>query len=216
MKFILLCLAVISGFSYAEITNPGPGGISISTTESHVINIVSTDGLHKITLGSHFESDLNTQYSLNASVQAPDGTIYGADWQTGQLIKYDTNSNPTVVHTFTNSTDGGIYPLNLVYRNGYIYGQVSGRDASDIGSLWKVAVDGSNFTTLHKFNNNGDGYIDSLINGTTIDPQGNIYGSTNASLYQIDNNDTITFLSTQFPVNGLVYRNNFLYGDGLA
>jgi hypothetical protein len=198
--------------SYGLIENPLIGSIFMSGSESHVVNIVSSSGLQKVPLDQHYESDISLTVSTFA-LQTADGNIYGTNANNGQLVKYTMpKGDSQVLHTFSIAADGGSAPAQMVYRNGYIYGGVADADQkNNIGSIWKIKPDGTGYTVLHKFVNNGDGYLP--VGPLVTDDQGNIYGSTYGSLYKIDNNDNITFLKTPFLINGLAYRGGYLYGD---
>jgi len=204
---------LVFALANAEITNPGLGSIFMSQSTPNTLNIVSTGGIHTMLIGSHAESDVGPSFAPDYSIQGPDGTLYGGNLSSGTLVKYDITGHTTVLHTFSSASDAGTIPTGLIYRNGYIYGEVSDINSKYIGSLWKVAVDGSNYTILHQFTNNGDGFMPTGL--MIMDDQGNIYGSTYSSLYRIDNNDNITFLTTQFPTFDLVYRGGYLYGSAM-
>jgi len=212
-KHYLSILLLVFTLANAEITNPGLGSIFMSQSTPNTLNIVSTGGIHTMLIGSHVESDVGPSFAPDYSIQGPDGTLYGGSSSSGTLVKYDIAGHTTVLHTFSSASDAGTIPTGLIYRNGYIYGEVSDINSKYIGSLWKVAVDGSNYTILHQFTNNGDGFMPTGL--MIMDDQGNIYGSTYSSLYRIDNNDNITFLTTQFPTFDLVYRGGYLYGSAM-
>ncbi|MEN9391526.1 MAG: hypothetical protein RL017_824 [Pseudomonadota bacterium] len=212
-KYYLAILLLLSTLTHAEIIHPSLGGVFMSHNQPNTLNIVSTSGLATVVLGSHSESDSKTTFAPNYSVQIPGGSFYGGDPNTGNLVKYDAAGHTKILHTFTRANDAGTIPTGLIYRNGYIYGEVADINSAYLGSLWKIALDGSHFTILHKFTNTGDGYNPTGL--MTMDDQGNIYGTASASIYRIDNSDHLTILSTQFASIDLAYRNGYLYGSGI-
>ena len=57
----------------------------------------------------------------------------------------------TTIHSFINST-GGHSTSSLYYDGTYLYGMTYGGGTNEIGTVFKVKPDGTNYDTLLNFN----------------------------------------------------------------
>jgi uncharacterized repeat protein (TIGR03803 family) len=116
-------------------------------------------------------------------IQGPDGTMYGTTFNGGSAsfgtvfqIAPD-GSSYTVLHSFTNTSDGSGPPGLLQTADGTLYGTSAGGGSSLGGTIFQMAPDGSEFAPLYSF---GGGPTDgqnphaSLIEGS----DGALYGTT--------------------------------------
>jgi uncharacterized repeat protein (TIGR03803 family) len=95
----------------------------------------------------------------------------------GVVYKVNTSGHATVLHNFTNGTDGGNpYGGVILDAKGNVYGTASGGGASGDGVVFKIDTSG-NETVLYSFTGGTDG---GFPYGSIIrDSAGNFYGTTN-------------------------------------
>jgi uncharacterized repeat protein (TIGR03803 family) len=93
----------------------------------------------------------------------------------GTVFRADTPGTSFAdLHTFTNSVDGARPFGSLVLSGNTLYGTTSqgGSGGSSAGTVFKINVDGSGFTTLHTFTqNSGDGnypQAELALSGSTL------------------------------------------------
>ena len=151
------------------------------------------------------------------------GNIYGATFvgQTdvgygpGVVYKVDTDGNATVLHNFTNGTDGG-YPNGVIRdAKGNLYGTASSGGASGAGVVFKIDPSG-NETVLYSFTGGADGGYPYA--GLLFGPDGNFYGTTNGGgasnagvVFKLDpsGNETVLYTFTGgadggYPLAGVI------------
>jgi uncharacterized repeat protein (TIGR03803 family) len=63
----------------------------------------------------------------------------------------------TTLHSFTNSSDGGVPFAGLVLVNGALYGTTSQGGDFGGGTIFSIKPDGTSFTPLHSFQSNAEG-----------------------------------------------------------
>jgi uncharacterized repeat protein (TIGR03803 family) len=112
-------------------------------------------------------------------IRDPEGNLYGtASGGYGKVFKYSADGQFSVLHSF-NQTDGGIAPGAGLIRDrriGTLYGVTYTDGAGGHGSVYKVNIDGSSFTTLYRFAGGADGAY--AAGGLDRDKDGNLYGTT--------------------------------------
>jgi len=104
-------------------------------------------------------------------VQDAAGNLYGT---AGTVFKLNGHKL-TVLHTF--SGGDGLSPVaGLLLNSGYLYGTTVKGGTGGGGTIFKLKLDGSNFTTLYNFTGGADGGhpYSTLIR----DAAGNLYGTT--------------------------------------
>jgi uncharacterized repeat protein (TIGR03803 family) len=119
----------------------------------------------------------------------------------GVVYKVDAAGEATVLHNFTNGTDGGNpYGGVILDWAGDLYGTASGGGASNAGVVFKIDARG-NYTVLYSFTGGADG---GYPYGELIrDSQGNLYGTANGGgasnagvVFKIDTSGHETVLYT--------------------
>jgi uncharacterized repeat protein (TIGR03803 family) len=106
-------------------------------------------------------------------IEATDGLLYGstdAGGYYGQGTVYRMQKDGgafAILHNFTGTNSDGRGPISALIegRDGFLYGTTSGEETNGIslvtGTLFKLAKDGSEFTTVHAFT--------SLVNRVSMD-----------------------------------------------
>jgi uncharacterized repeat protein (TIGR03803 family) len=107
------------------------------------------------------------------------GNIYGASeggrYGFGVVYKLDTAGNQAVLHTFTGGTDGGNPSGVTLDPTGSLYGTASSGGTANAGLVYKLDQAGQQ-TVLYNFTGGADGGYPAA--GVTLDPAGNLYGTT--------------------------------------
>lgn len=116
---------------------------------------MNTDGTGFSVLHSFAESTDGS--SLSAPMIASGTTLYSVNWSGGQggagtLFKMDTDGeNFTLLHDFVSGSSEGAYPCALMLDGSTLYGATYSGGQDNHGTIFKVNIDGSDFTTLHTF-----------------------------------------------------------------
>jgi uncharacterized repeat protein (TIGR03803 family) len=129
-------------------------------------------------------------FSTTGLVQDPSGNLYGttnaggdlknncAPYGCGVVFKVRTTGRETVLHTFTNTPDGG-GPSAPVVRDkaGNIYGTTVGGGSGNgsYGTVFKIDTAGKE-TVLYSFTGGSDGCAP--YQGLIMDKAGHLYGTT--------------------------------------
>ena len=210
----------------------------------------SGDGVYKINIDGSGYKVLHNFSALNAndglrpygSLVIYGNTLYGMTLQggagkneyygTGTIFKVDTDgTNFKVLHSFTTKED--CYPYgSLLINNNILYGMTSSVINGNVpgyGSIFKINMDGSNYTVLHKFTGGKDGGNPKgslVINGNVLygmttpivggKGSGNVFkintdGSGFANLYE--SNITPSWYGSLKLVGNVIYglASNYLY-----
>ena len=173
-------------------------------------------------------------------IQATDGALYGASggggdgW--GAVFRLNTDGTAyTNLHVFSTLRGGGYQPSAALVqaRDDNLYGTTMFGGAYALGTVFKLAPDGSGFAQLHSFGAKGDAQqpmapmiqgLDGFLYGTTCD--GGASAANGASgygaVFKMDTNGAIetvlhSFLPSggdgQYPFGGLVQGpDGTLYG----
>ncbi|MDO1450759.1 hypothetical protein Q0590_31085 [Rhodocytophaga aerolata] len=170
-------------------------------------------------------------YSPTGSLlQASDGYLYGmansgGPTNNGAIFKLAPDGSEfTVIKYFTRSTDGAFPTGGLIEASdGYLYGQAMFGGSGDAGTIFKLALDGSEFRVIK--NNlfiDGASPIGSLIQGS----DGSLYGvtvgginSSGGTVFKLSTDGSgfrliKTFAAANIPVGGLIEASDgYLYGQ---
>ena len=132
------------------------------------------------------------------------GNIYGTTFSggssfAGTVFKIDTAGNETVLHSFTDGSDGCEPSQGLVRDNaGNLYGTTFACASSDYGTIFKVDHAG-NFTLVHSFTGYDGGLPE--YGHLSMDKSGNRYGVTGVGgaygygvLYKLSRSGMLTLL----------------------
>jgi uncharacterized repeat protein (TIGR03803 family) len=183
------------------------------------------------------------QYPLYTNlVMDTAGNLYGLTEEggtagVGTLYEVSENGTFTLLHSFAGGTQDGCHPLGTPFidKNGNVYGTTFGCGSSSLGTVWRVAKDGTE-TLLHNF---AGGKKDGAepFSGVVADTAGNLYGNTEiggakneGTVYTINAKGKFSLLHSfassdgAFPVGGMVrdpkgnlygtafYGGEFFYG----
>jgi uncharacterized repeat protein (TIGR03803 family) len=160
-------------------------------------------------------------------VQATNGDLYGTTINgggpdDGTVFKISPSGTLTLLHTFTDSTDGGFPEAGLVQAtNGNFYGTTGEGGTNNDGTVFKIGPSGT-LTMLHTFDGT-DGFRPRVLVQAT---NGNFYGTTYegginnlGTIFKITPSGTLTTLLSfdgtngGYPDAGLVQApNGDLYG----
>jgi uncharacterized repeat protein (TIGR03803 family) len=79
-------------------------------------------------------------------------TTTGGSNNLGVVMYFDFHCNPTVLHNFTGgSADGAAAYGRLLYYNNQLYGTTANGGAPNLGTVFRMNLNGSNYTILHAF-----------------------------------------------------------------
>ena len=94
----------------------------------------------------------------------------------GTVFKLSTNgSNFTTIYSFSSGGDGAYPAAGLLLSGSTLYGAASSGGANNDGTVFRINVDGTGFTTLHSFSGGSDGGFPKaglVLSGDTL------YGTT--------------------------------------
>jgi len=167
-----------------------------------------------------------------ALTQGKDGFLYGTALSPGTVFQISTNGAFTTLALFTGGTNGSVPENQLIQASdGNFYGKTQAGGIYGWGTLYRVAVSGTNgtLTTLIPFDgtNGAEEYGPTIIdNGPLVQgTDGNLYGTTicggpsfdssihnygNGTLFRLTTNGTLSTLYSfsgggdgRYPVGGL-------------
>ncbi len=138
-------------------------------------------------------------YSRGNLIQGVDGFLYGSLFQggtggKGTIFKIRTDGTGfKVIFSFSGNTVTGGNPAStlLLGSDGKIYGMTQTGGLNNLGIIFSIAIDGSNFTKLLDF--------DGLAKGAS--PAGQLTEGTNGILYGMTNRGGLNDLGTIFSIN---------------
>jgi uncharacterized repeat protein (TIGR03803 family) len=169
--------------------------------ESVMFNITPSNTLNTVYTPS------NCSYGLTLGT---DGNLYsttgnndGAGGLYGSVYKVTPTGTETLLHTFTNGTDGS-YPYwpPIEGTNGIFYGTTQAQIANS--TAYSVTSSGT-FTTIHTFTGSDGQNVNGLVQGS----DGNFYGSTQSGG---TSGDGVIFKMT--PTGTVTVLHNFAGTDG--
>jgi uncharacterized repeat protein (TIGR03803 family) len=235
-------LALAGGILYGTAnggSGPGYGGSSFGT-----VFAINTDGTGFTTLHSFttptgsYPNYINTDGVYpRADLMVSGGVVYGTtvlggSSASGTVFAINTNgSGFTTLHNFSaiseingTNSDGGKPTGGLILSGSTLYGTTQAGGASQVGTVFKVETNGTNFTALHSFdwtNDGGQPRAGLTISGGTLfgtAMNGGTYG--HGTVYSV-NTDGTGFMALhtfaggatgQTPESGLILWGSKLYG----
>src|ERR1019366_5240943 len=157
-------------------------------------------------------------------------TLYGTASEggssgAGTVFAANTDgSGFTILHSFTNGSDGAYPRGGLILSGNTLYGTAQQGGNAGSGTVFAVNTDGSGFTTLHSFTNGSDGaypYAGLILFGNTLYGTANGGDSPGPGTVFAVNTDGAGFTTLHsftnrgdgaYPRGGLVLSGNTLYG----
>jgi uncharacterized repeat protein (TIGR03803 family) len=212
----------------------------------HGTNLVGYGSIYSMTTnGDNFNILYTFADSANGSIGQPnggltmsDGTLYGTMYQggisnQGTIFSFNTNGTFTLLHQFTQYTDGQ-NPLGvLVLANGTLFGTTRNYGTNGVlgGTVFSIGTNGENFTVLHYFqkSTNFDAFTPNtgmILNSNTLYGtttfggdynSGTVFAiSTNGSGYSLLHSFNPDSGEGKLPEGELVMAGNTLYGTTLG
>jgi uncharacterized repeat protein (TIGR03803 family) len=152
------------------------------------------------TLLHSFQAGFNDGASPYSSViRGTDGRLYGTTWggganAAGTVFMLDpTGGGYTILHQFTNSTDGSTPFSRLVQgTDGFLYGTTYYGGTADAGTIFKLNTNGAGYSVLYSFTNHPDG----------ANPRGGLIQGKDGGFYGTTYGGGGSNLGTVFRING--------------
>jgi uncharacterized repeat protein (TIGR03803 family) len=126
-------------------------------------------------------------FDKHGLIQGRDGTLYGAtQWEGtnrgGTVFKLNVDgSGYSLLHGFTDGDyrTGGPTATLVEGSDGVLYGTTEGGGSNDVGTVFKLNKDGSDYNLLHSFSTNS-GYCQFPSARVVQGRDGALYGTTSA------------------------------------
>jgi uncharacterized repeat protein (TIGR03803 family) len=199
---------------------------------------INTDGtgfasIHAFTNGYANYIFTNTEgASPYGSLVLAGTTLYGTAWDGGDSgygTVFRVNIDGTgfaTLWSFTGGNDGANPWAGVLLAGNTLYGTTYSGGIRDVGTVFKMNVDGTGFTTLHGFTAGGDGCAPV---GCLVLSSGRLYGTTSqcggaypvsGTVFEVNTDGTgfatlHTFTGTSdgaYPYAGMVLAGNTFYG----
>lgn len=177
--------------SYAALLSDGAGTLFGTThnggiSDRGTVFTLKTDGTAFALVHSFAGGTTDGQYPQGALVRDGAGFLYGTTLNGGNsslglgtVFKVKTDgSGFQLLHAFTGGTDGSNpYYTTLTLESGTLYGANLFGAAPQRGVVFKMATDGTGFTTIHTFlgSPSDAGFCET---GVVSDGAGNLFGTT--------------------------------------
>ncbi len=165
-------------------------GLLYGTTQNGGANLAGTiyrmspQGSNHAVLHSFSMTAGDGYLPMTSPVEGRDGVLYGTTWAGGSAGRgtvYKINRNGsgyTIVRSFLSTGGDGAFPRGLLEASdGYFYGTTQLGGSNNVGTVFRMARDGTSYSILRHFlTSGGDGRnpYASLIEGT----DGLLYGTT--------------------------------------
>jgi uncharacterized repeat protein (TIGR03803 family) len=162
-------------------------------------------------------------------------TTAGGSANLGTILEFpDQSCSAIVIHNFSGGSSDGATPYgSLLFHKNFLYGTTSKGGGPGLGTVFRVKLDGSNYTVLHSFQgifNNSDGSfprsgltlnkVDGMLYGTTING-GN--SSDLGTIFKIDprtGTETVVYAFSgsdgAHPYGNLYIKKGTIYGTTVA
>ena len=211
---------ILSGSTLYGTTGSG-GSNDFGTVFKIDVDGSNYTNLHEFTGGT---SDGKSPYgSLLLSGSTLYGmTVAGGNNDSGTVFKIDVDgSNYTNLHDFAGGAGDGKSPYSaLILSDSTLYGATANGGSNDYGTVFKIDVDGSNYTDLHEFAGGTDDgkwphcsllLYNSILYGTTYGGGNDDYGT----VFKINTNSSNFTIIYEFAgANGKNPRSTLIISDG--
>ena len=153
------------------------GTASIGVNSSGTLFVLGQEGSNY----SVIHNFVHTEGPPGPVIKASDGRLYGVTGRgggagLGQVYRMNSDgSDVTGVHFFAGGTEDGAHPTDLLQgSDGKLYGTTVRGGELNAGVVFKMNIDGSEFSLLHSFRNDGwPTYLaqgrDGVLYGTTLE-----------------------------------------------
>lgn len=180
-----------------------------------------------------FPTDINYGMNPYGSLLLYDNKLYGMAYEGGQqnkgvIFKIDKDGgNYTNLHVFNGVDDGGNPYGSLIFYNNTFFGMTKSggtNSSSGYGVIFKMDIDGNNYSCLHKFNYYDDGrypYGDLITSGDMLYGMISDGYTCKGAIFQIDingenytniHNFALGISNGNRPFGSLAFYNNEFYG----
>ncbi|MBI1226958.1 MAG: T9SS type A sorting domain-containing protein [Bacteroidetes bacterium] len=171
-------------------------GLYGGTLDKGVIYRIKKDGTG-FQVVYEFAGGLNGERPVGQLVSMPNGNLYGVTNSGGSdgggiFFRFSTtNFNLDMLHDFVDDNKG-ISPIGGLTKvsNGYLYGHTAAGGTYNLGTIYRIDINGNNFNAILDFN-----WTDVLLpKGRMVEAQGKLWGITSnfviqgneGSIYSID------------------------------
>ncbi|HEY4115817.1 MAG TPA: choice-of-anchor tandem repeat GloVer-containing protein [Rhizomicrobium sp.] len=147
--------------------------------------LLKASGAYSVQHNFDDSDDGPTGTLLSAKGNSYGATLYGGGHGYGTIWKLAKRGKFSLLHGFTLTGSDGAYPNGGLVQdqNGNLYGTTSqgGTASCACGTVFRMAADGSNFTTLYSFTGGADGKFP--LAPLALDKDGTLYGTTANTIY---------------------------------
>jgi uncharacterized repeat protein (TIGR03803 family) len=154
------------------------------TTNYGTAWLLKSGGAYSVQHNFDVDEDFPYGTPLSASKATYGVTLYGDPDGTGTIWKL-TKKGFSVIHGFTFAGNEAAYPNGGLVQDsdGNLYGTASqgGTSACSCGAVFRIAPDGSGYTTLYSFTGGADG--DFPLGALVRDTDGTLYGTASETLF---------------------------------
>jgi uncharacterized repeat protein (TIGR03803 family) len=172
----------VSSHSPGVACSVGNGSGSVGTSDVTSVTVSCAAG--KITILHSFgASPADGRHPQAGLIMDSAGNLYGTTYGggtigVGTVFKISPDGTETILHSFSGSQVDSANPVGSLTMDGAgnLYGATSGGGPTDLGTVFKLSVDGTH-TILHRFvGGPNDGSYPS--SGLTMDSAENLFGTT--------------------------------------
>jgi uncharacterized repeat protein (TIGR03803 family) len=152
------------------------------------------------------------------------GLAHGGQMQSGVIYRLNPDgSDYNIVYDFSPYYQGGYNPSGrLYYQNGFLYGVNISGGLKNYGTIFKVKIDGTQYSDIYYFDYATDGAANNIVLGDDNIIYGSTYGIGDhyGCLYKINTDGTnytklfdFDVLSGYSQRGFLIFKNNALFGE---
>jgi uncharacterized repeat protein (TIGR03803 family) len=152
------------------------------------------------------------------------GLANGGQMNSGVIYSLNPDgSDYNIVHDFSPYSQGGYNPTGrLYYQNGFLYGVNISGGLKNSGTIFKVNIDGTQYSDIYYFDFATDGVANNMVLGDDNIIYGSTYGIVDhyGCLYKINTDGTnytklfdFDMTSGHSQAGYLIFNNNALFGE---